>query len=144
MFLPGREHSFPDSRFCDVIDNEDLIGMAIDKFNRLRKMPFEDQDVVNETELLNFIDSRIEIAMQNKIGIGFIVNDVPQALQHAAFEKASDLLFQTWFEERRPAYNTLDEIVLLGQLKQPFCLARRLTRLHGNRTVYAGGSDLSQ
>ena len=51
MTFPGRECLFPNPWLGDVIHDEDLIRMPIDKLNGLRQVLFEDQNVVFQAEL---------------------------------------------------------------------------------------------
>ena len=48
-----------------MIDDKGLIRVAVDEFYCLRQVPFENQDVVSELEILQQIDASVEVRAQD-------------------------------------------------------------------------------
>src|SRR5262249_21274999 len=76
LLRPWLQYAFTNPRLSDVIQNEFLIRMRIDKSDRLRKMPLVDQNVVNQPCLLNPADTEIEILALQKT-VRLCLNDMP-------------------------------------------------------------------
>ncbi len=66
-------------RLGNVIENENLIRMAIDEFDCLWKMLSEDEQIVAQSIAFKKPDARVEIAAQHVVWIGLVVQDVSYA-----------------------------------------------------------------
>ena len=102
-----------DLRLGNVIKNEDLVWMAIDKTDSLFELTFEDQHVVNEALRLECLNAAIKcFAVEEAIGL--TLHDVTHGFEFVcaliAIEHFSDICICEW----HPADYTFDEVVRVG------------------------------
>jgi hypothetical protein len=56
-----------------VIENKDLVGMAMDELDCLRQVPFIDEDFI-QPRLLHLADATIEVGLKDESIVGFILD----------------------------------------------------------------------
>jgi hypothetical protein len=86
---PRIEGAFPNPRLAHVIQNEDLLRMAVHELNGLGKVPFKNQDVVDQLGRSEGGYSSIKVWTKNVLVIGFVLNDVAQPFE---FRSSRELL----------------------------------------------------
>src|ERR1700746_2674346 len=80
---PGIHYALADSRFRNVVENKSMLRMTIHKLNRCRQVSLKNQDVVNQTGVLETRDAAVESRIENKVVIRFALNDVAKPLELA-------------------------------------------------------------
>ena len=118
-----------------MIEHEDLLRMPVHKFDRGRKLPLEDEDVIHEPEVLQHGDASIEIRAEDEPVIRFVLHDVSHCTQLRIRGKFCDHFAHARIRQRQPADDALDEIILIREREQPLRLADSLPRLHGNDAI---------
>jgi hypothetical protein len=73
LLLPWVDLPLPNSRLGSVIENKDLVGMAMDELDCLRQVPFVDEDFI-QPRLLHLADATIEVGLKDESIVGFILD----------------------------------------------------------------------
>ena len=106
-----------------------MIGVLVDKADGLRKVTFEDQDVVSEIVLGEEADTVIEIGAEDVVIIRLVLQYVTDGAEFGVcgtlFENGGDI----GANERHPSNDGLHEIVLGGEFEEPARFFQRLAGL---------------
>jgi len=81
VLAPWREHAVPDPRLRDVIEDEDLLRVASDEFDRLRQVTLEDENVIDQVELAQRPDSSVEVRAKHVVLVRLALQHVTHALE---------------------------------------------------------------
>ena len=77
LLFPWLHEAVAYPRLGDMVENQRQIRMKIDEFDRRRKLPLIDQDVVNQVELLELSNTLVEGLTQYETVIRLVLNHVP-------------------------------------------------------------------
>jgi hypothetical protein len=138
---PRPEFSAADGRLRDVIEDEDLVGMAIDEANRCGKLVMDDEDVVGEIAGGELGEAGVEIAaIHVRVGLG--LEDVADAFERGIDGEAVEEIADGGIDERDPADHAQNPRMGGGVFEEGFGLGEGLARLDGDDGVDIGRCDL--
>jgi hypothetical protein len=60
-----------------MVQHENLLGMPIDKGDRLSQLALVNQDIIDEAARGQGLDPRVEVRAQDIVIVRFILDDVP-------------------------------------------------------------------
>lgn len=69
------------TRLPNVVQNEDLIWMTIDKGDRLGEMVLKDEDVVSQSKCAESGDASIEVFSKDEVRIRFVMDGMAYAFE---------------------------------------------------------------
>ena len=137
---PGLEFSGADGRFGDVIEDEDLVGMAIDEADGGGKLVVEDEDVVGEIAGAQLREAGVEVgAIHVRVGLG--LEDVANAFESGVGGEAVEEITDGGIDEGDPADDAGDPRVRGGVCEEGFGFGEGLAGLDGDDGVDIGGGD---
>ena len=113
---PGLEFSATDGRLRDVIEDEDLVRVAIDKTDGSGKLVVDDEDVVGEVRGVELRDAGIEVgAIHVRVWLG--LQDVANAFETWIGGKAREEIGDGGIDERDPADDGGDPGMCAGMVE---------------------------
>ena len=138
---PGLVFASADGRFGDVVEDEDLVGVAIDEADGRGQLVVDDEDVVGEIEDAEMEDAVVE-GDAIEVRVGFGLEDVTDAFEGRAAGEFLEQRRAAGIGERDPAYDSGDEGVGGSHFKEPCGFDEGLASLNGDDGVDLGGPDL--
>jgi hypothetical protein len=125
-----------------VVEDEDLFGVLVDELDRRFQVLFEDQNVVAEIVFRELFDAFVEGGAEDEVVVGFVLDDVADALELLVFGEAFEVLVAVLVAEVDPADDAFEEVVLFGVGEEIVGLLDGLAGLDGDGAIDAGGFEL--
>ena len=119
-----------------VVEDEGLLGKALDEAPGDRQVPRVGQDVVGELQPGELGDPAAKILAQQELVIGLVLHDVPQADELLASSEAGELACDVAGAEVRPAHDSPHEVELASVSEQPARFLEGLAGLDGDAAVH--------
>ena len=142
FFAHGFAFAGFDFWLAEMIQHENLIGMAVDESSRRRTIAARKSRRSNAR--LNSLRSetpRLKSSRDHQLLIGFILEHVAHAAQFGIRPIALQVLLHAFGSQRHPSHDPANKLVFVGDAQQPVRLFQRLPGLHGNHAVHARGLD---
>ncbi len=135
---PGFDLVGGDGGFGDVIEDEGLVGVAVDEADGFLELAGEDEDVVDERGGGEVGDAGVEVGGVEEVGrLG--LDDVAEAFEEGVRGEAFEERGEDGVGDGEPAYYAADEGFLGGEAEEPFGLFDGLAGLDGDGAGDFGG-----
>lgn len=89
-----------DARLGDVVEDQDLVGMAVDEADGLRKMFFENEDVVAKARGKKGAHAGVEVVAGDKVVVWLRLNDMPKGDELLLGSERGEDAGRLWVSQR--------------------------------------------
>ena len=103
-----------DNGLGDVVDDERLLGMLINKFHSLREMSLKDEDIVYEPVIIKFCDTTVELGAKDLTVFRLILHHMADGLELTVLDEALEMATHVFIRQRNPTHHSSDKIALIG------------------------------
>src|SRR6185312_2349720 len=128
--FPWGKGPFADARLGNMIQNEYLIGMAVNKLDSLRQVTLEYQNVVGKAARMKLVHPPIEVFSKHVKIVRFVMQNMAYTFKSRVLRESIQRLLDARIDERHPSNDTANKRTFGGQLKKPLRFRERLPRLY--------------
>jgi hypothetical protein len=111
--------------------------MLIRKVDRVRQVPFVNQNLEHQPAARHGPDTGVEVLAQDVVLVLLALDPMAQPLQLLASVERLHAPGKILARNRRPSHHPPNRVGRIGQVQQPVRFLQRLPRLHRNRSVDA-------
>ena len=140
QFAPWIEQTFCDRWLGDVIHNENLLRMPVNKPNGLLELVLKNENVVGQPILAQGSDARFKSGTEQEFRIAFALDDMADTTELFICGKEVQFILQPEIRQWHPTHDALNELMFSGEFQKPAGFLERLARLNGYDTIHTGSA----